>query len=905
MTDSSPASDSSEPVLVSRPASPRLSSPAASSTLPTRTPPPVPPRLQQPSPLSSTQSPTPPVTVLKDSASETVAALDPSPAVNTTSGLGRAGEEEVAHLGAQGGRVLGGAEGVVGEGKGLEPEWIVKVRKAERTPGEGSDAADAEETLLGPSSASTLTGPSSASTLTGPPSMVTSTDAGDDDGKKPKWFKKVKEGLSSAASSIKDKTQGGGSDAGSTTSSPARTRADSLDLPPGGMRRGRARSIGQKSAVSFQLDEDDAPAVASRAAAAKIVTDTDGLPVPVDVGVGGIEAATPASSMPEGVVPAPGASASMATSVKDKILEAYDVEPGTTHEKFHSIFSELPEDEELIEDYRCALVRDILVQGKLYVSEHYLSFRANILGWETSLQIPWTEIVSIEKRMTAKIIPNAIEVRTLHATHNFASFIARDASYALLVAVWKHVHPEAEQLRASSRQAAKDEKRRLRSLSTASARSAPTMIGSDSDSDGDSDDKSEISFEDEQGQKKRHRFKRGLASLKLSNIRSRENTVSSAVPPVVPVAGGPTEAEKVKAAAVAGAGAGDSAHAPTSYDGAEFKNVALDAVLPTSPKRAYELFFANADFLRAFMEEKEGLKEVDIGAWRPFAGTCEERDLSYLKPLNAPVGPKQTHCFIHDLNEHVDEETYIANLTTTKTPDVPSGDNFSTVTRTVFTWAQGGGCHVRVTTEVAWTKVNRLLRGVIERGAVDGQVGYHKDLEAAVRAHIAAHPDEFAVAGSAPAATPTPEVKTTDTVAVERPSSASSAGGGGGGLLDTLMDLDPLTAVLIALVAFLALSNLFTLLSLRKHASAARAARLGHPAEVASAVERVLGQFSAAHAARAAGPGGEGAGGEVELLKEAMRALEGHMEGVMGEMGRAVRTVRELADRAEGVRGML
>lgn len=44
--------------------------------------------------------------------------------------------------------------------------------------------------------------------------------------------------------------------------------------------------------------------------------------------------------------------------------------------------------------------------------------------------------------MTAKIIPNAIEVRTLHATHSFSSFIARDASFALLVAVWKHVHPE-------------------------------------------------------------------------------------------------------------------------------------------------------------------------------------------------------------------------------------------------------------------------------------------------------------------------------------------------------------------------------------------------------------------------------------------------------------------------------
>lgn len=67
-------------------------------------------------------------------------------------------------------------------------------------------------------------------------------------------------------------------------------------------------------------------------------------------------------------------------------------------------------------------------------------------GWQTSLQLHWTEIVSIEKRMTAKVIPNAIEIRTLHATHTFASFINRDGSYALITAIWKHVHPEGPPL---------------------------------------------------------------------------------------------------------------------------------------------------------------------------------------------------------------------------------------------------------------------------------------------------------------------------------------------------------------------------------------------------------------------------------------------------------------------------
>lgn len=42
--------------------------------------------------------------------------------------------------------------------------------------------------------------------------------------------------------------------------------------------------------------------------------------------------------------------------------------------------------------------------------------------------------------------------------------------------------------------------------------------------------------------------------------------------------------------------------------------------------------------------------------------------MTYVKPLNAPVGPKQTHCAITDTNEKLDEASYFSNLTVTKTP---------------------------------------------------------------------------------------------------------------------------------------------------------------------------------------------------------------------------------------------
>ena len=36
-------------------------------------------------------------------------------------------------------------------------------------------------------------------------------------------------------------------------------------------------------------------------------------------------------------------------------------------------------------DYGCALQREILIQGRLYVSENHICFHANIFGWITDV----------------------------------------------------------------------------------------------------------------------------------------------------------------------------------------------------------------------------------------------------------------------------------------------------------------------------------------------------------------------------------------------------------------------------------------------------------------------------------------------------------------------------------------
>ena len=61
----------------------------------------------------------------------------------------------------------------------------------------------------------------------------------------------------------------------------------------------------------------------------------------------------------------------------------------TRHEEFKRLFSNLvPNNERLVVDYSCALQKEILVHGRLYLSLNYISFYANIFKWETSLVSP-------------------------------------------------------------------------------------------------------------------------------------------------------------------------------------------------------------------------------------------------------------------------------------------------------------------------------------------------------------------------------------------------------------------------------------------------------------------------------------------------------------------------------------
>ncbi|KIJ66525.1 hypothetical protein HYDPIDRAFT_86731 [Hydnomerulius pinastri MD-312] len=193
-------------------------------------------------------------------------------------------------------------------------------------------------------------------------------------------------------------------------------------------------------------------------------------------------------------------------------------------------------------------------------------------------------------------------------------------------------------------------------------------------------------------------------------------------------------------------------HCSCSKNGGHLNEVALETVLPGTPDKIYNLMFASG-FIKDFMKVDQKLMDIQISDWAPTAEDSKllARNMSYIKPLNNSVGPKQTKCEIHDENVFCDFEDHVVMLTTTRTPDVPSGGVFAVKTRTCIMWASSISTRVIVTTQVDWTG-RSFIKGLIEKSAIEGQKVYHSDLDKAMRMYIQEHQSEFIPEGVDPTA---------------------------------------------------------------------------------------------------------------------------------------------------------
>lgn len=107
--------------------------------------------------------------------------------------------------------------------------------------------------------------------------------------------------------------------------------------------------------------------------------------------------------------------------------------------QYHKLFKEVSKDEPLEQSYTCALQRDILYQGKMFVSDSWICFHSKVFGRDTKIAIPVMSVTFLKKTKTALLVPNALVIEAANEQHVFVSFLSRNTTFKLLKSICNHL----------------------------------------------------------------------------------------------------------------------------------------------------------------------------------------------------------------------------------------------------------------------------------------------------------------------------------------------------------------------------------------------------------------------------------------------------------------------------------
>ncbi|KAI9307573.1 hypothetical protein BJ944DRAFT_261691 [Cunninghamella echinulata] len=457
------------------------------------------------------------------------------------------------------------------------------------------------------------------------------------------------------------------------------------------------------------------------------------------------------------------------------------------NKEFHTLFKSIPEEDHLIEDYGCALQKDILLQGRIYISQRYVCFNSNIFGWVTNLVIAFSDIVEIEKKTTAIFIPNAIQISTHQSKHFFASFLSREQAYEQMMEIWKSPLRSTMSMNSTTKD-------------INDSFDDQSLLSDDSLSLSQWDEKDDRDFN---GKKP---YQHDL--LSSSNEQWHDERQSSLASLPIPKQQSHEENEAARRRAISEAGPRPSTESLTLMQNASevplpnqnhfnqistphthphphdnnnsnshdktainnqsdvksdsnglpsiskqsqtshqskpttdcqcvknaedhYPNVVMDQTYHCSMETLYNLLY-QSDFVKKFLIDIEKNTDVVIGTWCKGDNVPFSREMSYTKYLGGSIGPKTTKCLLKEELTHLDLKNSITQQITCHTPDVPSGNSFCVKTRVCISWAGQGCVRMLVTVQVPFSR-SSWLKSTIEKASIFGQVNYYKRLDTAIR----------------------------------------------------------------------------------------------------------------------------------------------------------------------------
>lgn len=435
---------------------------------------------------------------------------------------------------------------------------------------------------------------------------------------------------------------------------------------------------------------------------------------------------------------------------------------------FRKLFKQLPDSERLIVDYSCALQRDILLQGRLYLSENWICFYSNIFRWETLLTVRLKDVCTMTKEKTARLIPNAIQLCTDNEKHFFTSFGARDRTYMMMFRLWqnalldkplcpKELWHFVHQCYGNELGLTSDDEDYVPPDDDFNTMGYCEEIPAEEDEANDNRPKTPDSKMDISPQLHRKVFPN--SSLNLTD--STDAPVNFDIPPVEDFSGCvpedllPLSLPDNKLSETSGSAPvpvpspsldfNDNEDLPTelsdsseTHDEGEVQafqedlngKLYINEVYMFSVDKLYDILFTESQFMREFLEQRR-FSGVVYHPWRKEDTGNQTREIMYTISLSNPLAPKTATVTetqtLHKASQV--SECYIIDAEVIA-HDVPYHDYFYTLNRYMLTRVAKNKCRLRVSAELRYRKQPwGLVKGFIERNFWSGLDEYFRYLE--------------------------------------------------------------------------------------------------------------------------------------------------------------------------------
>ncbi|XP_072306943.1 protein Aster-C [Eucyclogobius newberryi] len=430
-------------------------------------------------------------------------------------------------------------------------------------------------------------------------------------------------------------------------------------------------------------------------------------------------------------------------------------------EEFKKIFKEIPETEILIADYPCALQRDILLQGRLYLSENCLCFYSYVFRG-TKITLNLKDIMTLTREKTARLIPNAIQACTSTEKFFFTSFSGREKSYVGVFRIWQNALMNKTLTNSELWQMVKQHygydlglsHEEIESLLLSSESSMQTSLTPRSGGDNSLGHLERTpSFRlpgIEQGpleastpQAEDLPSPVGSQTSNSLNVDDIHNTPSQNRSPVPSLdRGAPDRVSKRSSLSVALNANENGLSEQSGSDSVEevedrvgLSQVAgrlyLNKVFRISANKMFEMLFTDSSFIRRFMDVRK-ITNPSFNPWQMDASGNKKRSLNYTITISNPlIGKFSTATENQILYKETREGQYYLVDCEVYTHDVPYHDYFYTHNRYYIISNSKRKCRLRVYTDVKYKKQPwGLIKSFITKNSWSGIEDYFRQLEA-------------------------------------------------------------------------------------------------------------------------------------------------------------------------------